>query len=155
MHVSQLSMMTSRTMMMMKKKVFRQGGPMWMFPFGLLFVLWSIPYNTIRVLWHFLSRVGSGLLVWKQDSPAELGLQQEGLLIFLHRHRLAMFACHFCGICTSFDCDQLAPRTFGCLANQRSCVHVMATAFPLWVCSLYLKEGGSPVWQGKLAIFRL
>ena len=31
--------------MMMKKKVFRQGGPMWMFPFGLLFVLWSIPYN--------------------------------------------------------------------------------------------------------------
>ena len=35
-------MMTSR---MMKKKVFRQGGPMWMFPFGLLFVLWSIPYN--------------------------------------------------------------------------------------------------------------
>ena len=67
MHVSQLSMMTWRTMMMMKKKVFRQGGPMWMFPFGLLFVLWSIPYNTIRVLWHFLRRAGLGLLVWKQD----------------------------------------------------------------------------------------
>ena len=74
MHVSQLSMMTSKTMMLVRKKVVRQGGPMWMFPFGLLFVLWSIPYNTIRVLWHFLSRVGSGLLVWEQDSPAELGL---------------------------------------------------------------------------------
>ena len=38
-------MMTSKTMMLVRKKVVRQGGPMWMFPFGLLFVLWSIPYN--------------------------------------------------------------------------------------------------------------
>ena len=112
-------------------------------------VVHSIQYNQSLVA--LFTQGGVGVV----GLEAREGLQQGGLLIFLHRHRLAMFACHFCGICTSFDYGQLAPRMFGCLANQRSCVHVMATAFPLWVCSLYLKEGGSPVWQGKLAIFRL
>ena len=97
------------------------------------------PYNTIVVA--LFTQGGVGVVMGLQ---ARQGVNQDShkrLVNLLTSSQTSSVCVSLCGNCTAFDYDQLAP-TQNVWMFSKAKVRP-AVCYGLWVCFVYLKEGGS------------